>query len=99
MLYLYSEPEDEVYNSGYHNQPEHPCAPFVKAWHVSLGGQLYHLFLHPHIHHRIALYACAPAVAPFYAREIYRITALPLTHEDAITHHHGVTTLNNIEPF
>ena len=99
MLYSYAEPEDEVYDSGYHNQPEHPCAPFVKAWHVPLWRQLYHLFLHPHIYYCIALHTRAPAVAPFYAREIHRIATLAFAYEDAITHHHGVTTLNNIEPF
>ena len=90
MLYLYSEPEDEVYNSGYHNQPEHPCAPFVKAWHVSLRRQLYYFFLYAYIHYCIALHTRAPAIAPFYARDIEGVTFDHLSHEYAIVHHNGV---------
>ena len=90
MVCLYSEPEDEVYNSGYHNQPEHPCAPFVKALHVPLWRQLYYFFLHAHIHYGIALHTRAPAIAPFYAREIYRISSLAFAHEYAIVHHNGI---------
>ena len=90
MLYSYAEPEDEVYNSGYHNQPEHPRAPFVKAWHVSLRRQLYYFFLHAHIHYGIALHTRAPAVAPLYARDIEGVTFDHLSHKHAIVYHNGV---------
>ena len=90
MLYSYADPEDEVYDCGHHNQPEHPCAPFVKAWHVSLRRQLYYFFLHAHIYYCIALHTRAPTIAPLYAREIYRISSLAFAHEYAIVHHNGV---------
>ena len=95
MLYLYSEPEDEVYNSGYHNQPEHPCAPFVKAWHVPLWRQLYYLFLHAHIHYCIALHTRVPSIAPLYARDIESVTFDHLSHKHTIVHYNGIYGANN----
>ena len=92
-----------TYKNPSHNRcnayPQCPGASFVELWHIPLWWVLNDLYDAISLHHCVMYHACAPSVPPFHPREIYRIASLPLTHEDAITHHHGVTTLNNIKPF
>ena len=63
---------------------------FIKLRDIALGRELYHLFFYPHIHYRIAFDACAPAVSPFGAREVDRITSLSLADKYAIAQIDGV---------
>ena len=74
-----------------------PRAPPVELRHISLGRQLYYLFLHPHIHHRIAFHACAPSISPFHPREIHRISSLPLAHIHAISQIDRIATYTPLD--
>ena len=70
-----------------------PCAPPVELRHIPLGRQLYHFFLHPHIHHRIAFHACTPSISPFRPCQINGIATLHFPHIHTIVHYNRVDCL------